>query len=164
MIFRQATLRDVTEIADLLSRAVKAMEQDGNMQWSATYPVAEDVIADVLNGNAYVLEEGKIVAYGALILTGEPAYDALEGEWLCDGKYIVVHRLAVDSAMNGRGLGGRFLKLCEKLAVEKGCVSFRIDTKDTNRRMLRLLEKSGFEYCGLVHYDERIRRAYEKLI
>ena len=164
MIFRQATLKDVPEIAAILRRAAEAMTLDGNPQWTAAYPVADDVIEDVLNGTAYVLEDDRIVAYGALIFTGEAAYEALEGEWLSDAKYAVVHRLAVDSALNGRGLGGRFLKLCENLAVEKGCGSFRIDTKDTNKRMLRLLEKSGFEYCGEVRYDDRLRRAFEKLI
>lgn len=164
MIFRQARLTDVPEIAAILAGAVEAMMLDGNLQWTASYPVADDVIADVLNGVAYVLEDDQIVAYGALILAGEPAYDALAGEWISDGPYAVVHRLAVDSALNARGLGGRFLKLCENIAVERGCTSFRIDTKDTNRRMMRLLEKCGFEYCGEVRYGERIRRAYEKLI
>lgn len=164
MIFRQARLTDVHEIAKLFDGARTTMALDGNPQWTASYPVADDVISDVFNGTARVLEDDRIIAYGALIFTGEPAYDALEGEWLTDGKYAVVHRMAVDSALHGCGVGVRFLKLCESIAVENGCVGFRIDTKDTNRRMLRLLEKCGYDYCGIVRYGDRIRLAFEKLI
>ncbi len=36
-----------------------------------------------------------VIAYGAVVFDGEPAYDAIEGAWLTDGEYVVLHRMAV---------------------------------------------------------------------
>ncbi|MFT4095104.1 MAG: hypothetical protein QM640_15840 [Niabella sp.] len=41
------------------------------------------------------MKEALIIAYGALILNYEPAYDAIEGKWLTNVYFLVVHRIAV---------------------------------------------------------------------
>ena len=93
---------------------------------------------------------------------GEPAYAGIEGRWLTDGAYVVLHRLAVAGGMQGRGLATAFLRRVGELARRRGVCAFRVDTNFDNRRMPRLLEKEGFRFCGTVRYAGGERLAFEK--
>ncbi len=164
-IFREARLSDLVAIEQILADAVDRMLAEGKQQWSEKYPRAEHVLADMSRHVAYVLElDGKITAYGAVVFTGEPAYENLRGEWLSDVPYVVVHRLATAMDMQQRGIARRFLRAVEQMATSQGIGSFRIDTNYDNERMLGLLSSSGFEYCGDVSYETGSRLAFEKLI
>ncbi len=163
--FRRAELKDVPDVEIILKDAVHRMLSEGKQQWSESYPKAEHVLADIEREVAFVLEmDGKVVAYGAVVYDGEPAYDKLQGKWLSDDKYVVVHRIAVSQNVQGRGVGARFINEVEHHALEKGINSFKIDTNFDNFAMLRLLEKCGFTYCGEVFYPRGQRKAFEKLI
>lgn len=163
--FRRAELDDVPAVEKILKDAVRRMLAEGKQQWSESYPKAEHVLADIEKEVAFVLEmDGKVVAYGAVVCDGEPAYDKLQGKWLSDESYVVVHRIAVSQDVQGRGVGARFLSEVENYASGKGINSFKIDTNFDNFAMLRLLEKCGFVYCGEVFYPRGQRKAFEKLI
>lgn len=165
MTFRQAQLTDLNQILTIIDAAVARMLREGKQQWDETYPAMSDILRDLTLQQGYVLTSGrKILAYGAVVFSGEPAYDDLDGEWLSDSPYVVVHRLAVAQEEQQRGVGGLFLRSVENMAAANGIGSFRIDTNFDNNAMLRLLEKEGFEYCGDIRYDRGSRRAFEKLI
>ena len=51
---------------------------------------------------------GVYLLNGAVLFGGEPAYGSIEGEWLCQPPYVVVHRLAVAQEMRRCGLATRF--------------------------------------------------------
>ena len=96
--------------------------------------------------------QGNVVAYGAVVFDGEPAYDAIEGAWLTDGDYVVLHRMAVADGEKGRGVATEFMRRVEAMACGRGTGSMRVDTNFDNRTMLRLLDRTGFSYCGKVVY------------
>lgn len=165
MLFRQAKISDLPAIMRIIEAAVSRMLSEGKCQWNENYPRDEHILADIGNGVGHVLEErGEVIAYGAVVFTGEPAYDCLEGDWLTNGRYVVVHRMAVDMQSQSRGVGRRFLNSVEHVAAQQGIGSFRIDTNFDNDRMLALLARCGFEFTGLVRYPTGERRAFEKLI
>lgn len=158
-------MTDLPEIMVIIAAAVRRMLNEGKCQWSERYPRDEHILADIMAGNGYVLSDGcRVVAYGAVVFTGEPAYNDLDGEWLTDGDYVVVHRVAVAQDLQSQGVGRRFFGAVEHLAASRGIGSFRIDTNFDNNRMLALLDRCGFTFTGLVHYPQGERRAYEKLI
>ncbi|ROT03877.1 GNAT family N-acetyltransferase [Muribaculaceae bacterium Isolate-037 (Harlan)] len=164
-LFRPAGLRDVAVATRILRDAAQKMMAEGKCQWTETYPSESNVLSDIKAGNAYVIEtDGIVEAYGAMVFTGESAYDDIDGEWLSDSPYVVVHRLAVAQSAQGRGVASRFMKMVEVQAAERGISSFRVDTNFDNRAMLILLEKRGFCYCGEVRYPQGGRMAFEKLI
>ncbi len=164
-VFREAELRDVQTIGRIFDDAVARMLSEGKKQWSETYPREVHALADMNRHNAYVLElDGRVVAYGAVIFNGEPAYDNLAGEWLSDGRYVVVHRMAVARDAQRQGIARRFFAAVCNLANAKGVAAFRIDTNFDNERMLGLLDNLGFEYCGEVVYESGHRMAFEKLL
>lgn len=163
LLFRKAGLADLHAISDILKQAVTRMLAEGKCQWNENYPNAAHVRADIENGVGYVLEsEGQVVGYGAVVFTGEPAYKDLTGQWLTDGEYVVVHRLAVNREAKEKGLGRAFMLTVEDFAEEESVPSFRVDTNFDNDVMLALLHRLGFTHCGDIRYQSGPRLAFEK--
>jgi len=55
--------------------------------------------------------------------------------------------------------------MIEKMCLEKGIHSIKIDTHEQNISMQRLLDKNGFQYCGVIFVaDQSPRVAYEKIL
>lgn len=163
--FRQAVAADTDQICTILRLAVARMLADGKRQWDNNYPTRTHVAEDIANGIGYVIEhDERVIAYGAIVTDGEPAYAKIDGSWLSDRQYVVVHRMAVHPNSECRGIGLLFLQEAEKLALSQGITDFRIDTNFDNFRMLRLIEKFGFTYCGEIYYEGGVRKAFEKLL
>lgn len=167
-IFRQAQHSDLEQIMSIIRDAQAMMGEEGRTQWQDGYPASSDIVRDLERGYGYVLadpSDGGILAYGAVVFDGEPTYDVIEGKWLSDNPFVVVHRQATARALMGRGLGAEFLNNVESLATSRDIPSFRIDTNHDNRYMLRLLEKQGFSYCGIITLGSGDKRmAFEKEI
>ena len=156
---------DVPAIMTLVEAAVRRLAAMGVDQWQDGYPNRGRIEQDVAEGIGYVIEEAdRVVAYGAVILTGEEAYRAIEGRWLTEEEdYVVVHRLCVAEEVVGQGFGRRFMEAAEQLS--RGRVqSFRVDTHADNRVMQSLLPRLGFQCCGTIRIDGRPFEAFEKII
>ena len=164
MIFRKATTADIDTIERMIKAASGRLGAAGIDQWQRGYPNRTSIENDVEAGVGMVLALGnEILAYSAVIFTGEPAYDDLTGgKWLTDGQYAVVHRLCVSEIFVGMGFAKQFMSAAEAMAAER-VKSFRIDTHPDNKIMQNLVERMGFTYCGDVVIESR-RLAYEKII
>ena len=165
MIFRPAMPEDVPAIMTLVEAAVRRLGAMGVDQWQDGYPNRGRIDQDVAEGIGYVIEGAdRVVAYGAVILTGEEAYRAIDGGWLTEEEnYVVVHRMCVADAVVGQGFGRRFMEAVEQLS--RGRVrSFRVDTHADNRVMQSLLPRLGFTRCGTIRIDGRPFEAFEKII
>ena len=164
MIFRKATTEDIDTIERMIKAASGRLGAAGIDQWQRGYPNRTSIENDVEAGVGMVLALGnEILAYGAVIFTGEPAYNDLTGgQWLTNGEYAVVHRLCVSEIFVGMGFAKQFMSAAEAVAAER-VKSFRIDTHPDNKIMQNLVERMGFTYCGDVVIESR-RLAYEKII
>ena len=165
LIFRQAQSCETDRIMQIIRQAQARMHAAGSRQWQDGYPSPETIRRDLLRGDGRIVRiDGAAAAYAAFFFDGEPAYDAIDGQWLTDEPYVLVHRIAVADGERGRGVAAEFLHRVETLAQERGVKAFRIDTNFDNQTMLRLLERTGFTYCGKVVYRSGERLAYEKRI
>lgn len=164
MIFRKATIEDIDSVTAMIKAASARLGAAGIDQWQRGYPNRESVERDVENGVGMVLCEGDtIIVYGAVIFTGEPAYNDLTGgKWLTEGDYAVVHRLCVSEIFVGMGFAKRFMSAAEAMASES-VKSMRIDTHPDNKIMQSLIDRMGYTYCGDVVIESR-RLAYEKIL
>lgn len=165
MLFRPATPEDISTILCLIEAAVRRLKEQGVDQWQDGYPNQGRIEQDLAEGIGYVIEENdRVVAYGAVIFTGEEAYRTIEGAWLTEEEnYVVVHRMCVADAVMGQGFGRRFMEAVEQLS--RGRVrSFRVDTHADNRVMQSLLPRLGFTRCGTIRIDGRPFEAFEKII
>lgn len=164
MIFRPATPEDLPAILVILEAAIRRLGEAGVDQWQHGYPNRTRIEADLEEGIGYVVaEEDRVVAYGAVIFTGESSYREIEGAWLTEVEdYVVVHRMCVADEVVGRGYGRRFMQAVEQLS--RGRVqSFRVDTHADNRVMQALLPKLGFRRCGIIYFESRRLVAFEKV-
>ncbi|WP_040597873.1 GNAT family N-acetyltransferase [Alloprevotella rava] len=163
-LFRPARPTDFDAVFRILRGAAKTMVAKGRQQWDEHYPAKADLQADFNLGIGYVIEENaEVVAYAAISFRGEPAYDVLEGHWLSDMPYAVVHRMAVLHAALGRGHARHIFSEVERLCREREVGSIRIDTNYDNVEMLSLVRHLGFIYCGKVYYQRGTTEKTERL-
>lgn len=160
---RKAVKADTERIWEIIGQAKEQMRLLNTLQWQDGYPSLENITRDIESGYGYVLcLENKAIAYAAVIFDGEPAYNSINGNWLSDQPYVVVHRLAVANEMKKRGIATLFMQKVEDLCLLKKIYSFRVDTNFDNYYMLRMLSALGFTYCGEITYERYKRMAYEK--
>ena len=165
MLFRKAGPGDCAQAQEIIRLARERMGRQGNPQWQDGYPADEDVRHDIEAGNGYVLcLHNRPVVYGAILFDEEPAYGPIEGRWLNDRPYAVVHRLAVHEAFERKGLAGLFLQQAERLCLDRHLFDIRADTHSANGPMRSLLERSGHVFCGKIRYRKSPRRAYQKIL
>ena len=91
----------------------------------------------------------------------EKAYEAIyDGNWEGrESEYLVFHRIAVASDVQGQGVAQTFL---EGLIEGFDYLDFRSDTHSKNKAMQHIFEKLGFKQVGKVPVDGE-RLAYQKL-
>ncbi|MCR5290578.1 MAG: N-acetyltransferase [Treponema sp.] len=129
------------------------MAQNGNAsQWGTTYPSKELIEADIGARKSYVcLHAGKIVATFYFAIEDEPTYAKINGAWLNNLAYGVVHRVASDGVTKGAGT------FCIQWAMSQ-IDNIKIDTHQNNKPMQNLLEKLGFVRCGIINVDDGSER------
>ena len=102
------------------------------------------------NGCSYLAEkDGEAVGTFAFIPSPEPTYGYIEGAWLDDAPYYVIHRIA--ASRKSRGLFKAMLDYCFGKTD-----NIRIDTHRDNVIMQHLLSKHGFAYCGIIYLQAKM--------
>lgn len=161
-MIRRATYSDLDSILSIIHDAQLSLRELGIDQWQDDYPTADIILADIDNQVGYVVcEDDSIVGYAAIITTGEQAYHQIEDSWHYKGDYVAVHRICVRGGCRRRGVALELMHHAIAIASGANCSAFRIDTHRGNVRMLAMLQKLGFEYVGIIHYDSGERVAYE---
>ena len=166
MVIRPATAADLPALRPVFEAAKGIMRADGNHdQWSAPgFPDDSLLLHDLERAGGFVIlsgaeggvEESKIVAYFALLPSPEPTYATIDGAWLTDEPYGVIHRMASYPEVHGV-----FAAVIDFAAARYP--RLRIDTHRDNRIMRHLIEKHGFTYCGIIQLpDGTPRLAYER--
>lgn len=163
--FRKATISDIARIWEILQQAIERRRQDGSSQWQDGYP-NQDVIAADINKNAgFVLTlQDNIAGYTAALINDEPSYAHIQGKWLSDGDFVVVHRVAVANEFLGKGIGKIIFAKAEEYAVNHEIFSLKVDTNFDNLAILTILDQMGYSYCGEVLIRNNSRKAYEKIL
>lgn len=156
-MIRRANKEDIKFIMRIYEAAKKKMRADGNLhQWSDKYPDEETLINDIARNELYIAYDDEGI-YGVFMLSysGEGTYKEIQGAWINDEPYAVIHRIA------SFGKGKNLLKDAINFAFEK-TNNIRIDTHEDNNIMRTLLKKLGFFYTGIIHLkDGDERRAYQ---
>ena len=170
MVIRPATPADLPALRPVFEAAKGIMRADGNHdQWSAPgFPDDSLLLRDIARGGGFVIESSvmpgltghlaapRIVAYFALLPSPEPTYDVIDGAWLTDEPYGVIHRMASYPEVHGI-----FSAVIDYAAARYA--HLRIDTHRDNRIMQHLIEKHGFTYCGIIWLEDGTERlAYER--
>jgi GNAT superfamily N-acetyltransferase len=165
MILRKASYSDASSIWTILQQAIQQRKQDGSTQWQQGYPNEGTVQEDISKGYAFVLvNDALIIAYAAILFEKEPAYETIDGKWLTEDDYVVVHRVATSNAVKGKGIATRLFEMIEDLALQHHVFSIKVDTNFDNVPMLKILDKLNYTYCAEVYFQGASRKAYEKVL
>lgn len=162
MELRLAHPNEVTAIMAIIEEARQFLKASGSDQWQGAYPTVDDIMEDVIKGQAWVgLIDNQLVAYAAVIVGREEAYEAItDGRWKhANPKYTVFHRIAVSKKASGQKVAQTFL---QGLIEGHAGPDFRCDTHPKNVIMQHILVKLGYQYCGKVIVEGE-RLAYQKI-
>lgn len=161
--FRHADIKDLPRILSIYERARTFMAETGNPnQWSDNWPPETLIIEDIkLQRNFVCIYNNEVVGVFAYLqgLDIDPTYRRIDdGNWIAEGEYGVVHRLASSGSVKGVG------KACLDFAFSQ-CRHLRVDTHRDNKVMQNLFDQNGFKRCGIIYVekDNSPRIAYEKI-
>ena len=149
MEIRKAVADDLQQILAVYECAREYMKKTGNeSQWGSTYPPDELVKKDISEGISYVItESGEVHGVFVFFVGEEPCYRNINGAWLNDETYGVIHRVASDGTISG------MFKLVSEYCKTK-ISNIKIDTHENNHTMQHVLEKNGFKKCGIIHLED----------
>ncbi len=159
MTIRKTTAADFAQIQKLYAHAREQMRQAGNpSQWGGDRPSEIVLKEDIRKGQSYVIEEnGLQCGVFSFIIGEDPTYQVIrQGQWLNDAPYGTIHRIAAN------GLNSGVFRRCLSFCMSQ-ISNIRIDTHEDNLIMRHLLEKYGFERCGVIYVEDGSPRiAYQK--
>ena len=141
--FRKAELSEIAPIWEILQQAIRRRKEDGSNQWQDGYPNPEVIQKDIEKGEGFVLADGEtIIGYSAVLINDEPAYSTIEGKWLTNDDFVVMHRVAISEKYLGKGLA----------KLSNNIYSVKADTNFDNIAMMKIFENLGYIYCGEVFF------------
>lgn len=159
LVIRPTREEELDRLMEILAQAVLFMRSQGNLtQWAGNYPNRDHLQEDIRLGRSFVaLLDGRIVATFCFTEGPDPTYAVIEhGEWLHEGSYHVIHRMACIE--RGRGIASACMAWCLDRAQH-----VRVDTHRDNRPMQQMLAKFGFSRRGIIHIaDGSERIAFER--
>lgn len=149
MEIRKAMAEDLPTILEIYEIARQFMCSYGNpYQWSGCgYPSSELLENDIEKEQLYVLEsEDGIEGVFMYNVGPDPTYLEIDGEWLNDEPYSVIHRIA----SRGRKKGVLKMAVCFATGMSG---NIKIDTHEQNVVMQNALAGLGFHKCGIIYLE-----------
>ncbi len=144
--FEKATLSDLPDLNTLYDNAREYMRKNGNPnQWGSRTPSEKLLKDDIHEKQLLVIRSENGTFEGAFVLkqTPDPWYENIDGKWITDNPYYVIHRCATM---------GNIPRLFDAM-VEYSFNQFdeiRIDTHEDNKAMQNAILRNGFTYCGII--------------
>ena len=154
---RKAAPGEAPTVLQFYHRLMDAMRDSPYpLRWEKNvYPVLRDIKEAAEDGGLYVAEDaGKIV--GAFIVSHTQGAGYRSAAWAWQGdeaRVAVLHLLATDPALQGKGIGRRMLRHAADVCRARGDGVIRLDTLPWNIPGKRLYEGFGFQYRGDVALD-----------
>jgi GNAT superfamily N-acetyltransferase len=139
---------------DIIARCRTALREGGILQWDDLYPTREIVAADIAGGRLYVLTSaGRPQAVVTVDATQDDEYATVP--WTSAEPALVVHRLCVDPAAQGHGLGRLLMEHVEAHAAHHRFASIRLDAYSGNPPALALYRRRGYREAGQLFFPRR---------
>ena len=112
MHFRRSRNEDIEQILAIIEDARQFLASQQIDQWQGPYPDRTRIEEDIRLDISYVLEDSEVVGTAVLSFEPEECYrHIVGGAWLTEGEnYGVIHRIAVQSAVRGKGYARRLLQ------------------------------------------------------
>jgi len=154
MTIRQATLKDIEGIMDMVAKVVPIMRASGNLQWGKDYPNPEAFAKDIELEQLWVAELNGTIA-GVTAITTDQDAEYADAAWDVTETAIVTHRLAVNPDFQGMGIAKQLMNQAETVANARGIKILRVDTNSENQATQALFPKLGYQFSGEISLHKR---------
>lgn len=158
--------KHVNDVMVIINQAKDYFKRNSINQWQDGYPNEESITNDIKNNKSYILiDNNTVLGTMFFAIQDDPTYSYIEGKWLSNNDYAVIHRIAVNENMKGNNLAFELVKYviaqCNKMNIN----SIRIDTHKDNISMQKFLKKHNFVPCGTIYLENGDPRiAFEKIL
>jgi GNAT superfamily N-acetyltransferase len=144
----------------------KQMANHGSGQWQGKEPSLKTIENDILQQRYYLLFENHQPCGGAALMNHDSAYDQLlEGRWMNEDPYMVVHRFFIAPMHQGRHLSKILLNELEANVRRQHVHNIRLDTHALNLPMRGLLHRQGYLEVGKAWLSQAGERlVYHKVL
>ncbi|MGP7815938.1 GNAT family N-acetyltransferase [Niallia sp. 01092] len=153
MKIRQGQLSDLPIIMDFVEKTVDIMSNEGNDQWTSTYPQEDDFKKDIENNNLFIaVKDDRPV--GSITIDNKNGENYEHINWTyAEKNFFVIHRLAVDPEIRGGGIASELLAFAEVYAIEHDIYYLKTDTYSLNDKAQNLFVKNGYNKVGTTHFE-----------
>ena len=141
-------------VLSLVSACKSSLQDSGIHQWDDLYPNADVVFHDQAAGTLFVAAiADNIVGTVSLSPDQEPEYSKIQ--WRFPESALVIHRLCISPAHQGRGIGSSLMRFAENHARCNGFLSIRLDVYSGNQGAVSLYERLGYIHVGQITFPRR---------
>jgi ribosomal protein S18 acetylase RimI-like enzyme len=138
----------------VIDRCRAALNDVGILQWDDIYPTRGTVAEDIARRSLYVLAfDGTCHATVTLDAKPDDLYRAVP--WTTPEPALVVHRLCVDPASQGRGYARQVMDFVEAYAEREQYCSIRLDAYSGNPLAVALYRRRGYREAGQLMFPRR---------
>ena len=146
----KCTMNDWDPVTEFYDRVTEYLDKNINYpKWThKEYPGRESVYNSIKEGSQFACEDNRKII-GAFVLNDDPQGAYHLGHWSKDfsnGEYLIIHALASDPDIYGKGIAKSMVKYCIETTKERGYGALRLDVVPTNIPARRLYEKMGFTF------------------
>lgn len=150
-----AKLSQIASILTITKACAERMNFDGLFQWNETYPNSEAFERDIKRGELYVyISEKNILGCIVISTIMDKEYETIK--WLTETtNHYYIHRLAVHPKYQGKGIARSLMDFAEKLGIENGKVSIRLDTFSQNLRNQKFYDARGYKRLESIYFPNQ---------
>lgn len=144
-MIRQATSKDVRNIATLLEQKALSLKASGSSQWSAylEQDIEQLVARDLEAGRLFVFEDQNELLGSVALL---PSLEWDQSLW-DDVEGLYIHRIVVSDRAKGRGVGRKLLEHAIAVTEDEGEI-LRLDCVASNEFLNAYYTSFGFVHQG----------------
>ncbi|CAM5374951.1 N-acetyltransferase domain-containing protein OS=Streptomyces fumanus OX=67302 GN=GCM10018772_70330 PE=4 SV=1 [Streptomyces fumanus] len=145
MIIVPAEEADLPRLIKFRADASAWLQDLGTDQWAKPFP-ADHILGSIRRGEVFMIRETPRADAAATITLDRDADTRLWTSEEIAEPALYVHKLAVDRAYAGMGLGSALLDWAGEEAVQQGAKWLRLDAWSTNRRLHAYYLERGFTH------------------
>lgn len=162
MVFRKAAPEETANVFGIYREAIRLMQASGIDQWDDIYPTQADIEQDIAHGEMTLGLDASIIAC-AFVLNNEQCQGYENGGWQYpDLPFSVLHRLCVNPACQGQGVGIEAMQYIEAQLKSEGIGVLKLDTFPQNYGAMKLYQKLGYINVGETIFRKGVFHLFEK--
>ncbi|WP_166962224.1 GNAT family N-acetyltransferase [Yeosuana marina] len=157
-------LNEIESVVEIFDDVKTGMNHKGINQWDFIYPNEKILEMDIIEGNAYgYYNKNEIIAYVSINESFDKEYETVNWHYI-DNNPLIIHRLAVKSSAQGKGIAKKLISFVEDKAKFNGYKTIRLDAFSSNPNALGLYKSLGYRYAGDVNLRKGVFHCFEKIL